>query len=98
LGYYRRAAVYAVADAFDRGVSRDFFCSILSNCVNLNETARRLEFVRAMLVDFEKGTLTKEKLDEVGLALMNSFEQYRSAIAEEAFTVSEMPQVDDIIH
>lgn len=98
LPYFRRAAVMAVMDAFDRGVSRDFFASILSNCVNMNEVARRMEMVQMMRQDLTAQTLTVEKLDEVSAALIGSFEQYRHAIAQEAFEVSEMPQANDVIH
>lgn len=98
LMYFRRSAVFAVVDAFDRGVTRDFFASILSNCVNLNEVARRLELTAHIFSDFDKGVLTREKLGQLIVALTENFEKYRVAIAEEARVLAEMPQADEVIH
>jgi hypothetical protein len=98
LQHIRRAAVFAVMDAFDRDVNREFFAAILSDCVNLNETAQRLELVAAVYKDFEDGTLTAEKLDEYGEALGHTFEKYRVLTLEHATLVSEMAHAGTVIH
>ena len=94
----RKASVFTVLDAFDRGADREFFINLVSAAFSLNETLRRIEVGHQIKQQLGTPGLTQETLDIALKQLTEKAEGHRKVIAASMYQLSEMAVEGDTIN
>lgn len=88
----------SIIDGFDRQIDRDPYNSLVEDAIALVNMGSRLHAVNAMLRMMEKGTLTREKMEEARVALTKQAEIHRTKLMGLMDKVRQCPTLYDQIH